>query len=289
MTTPLPCITRHDYKKTHGYVVRYSRDTALFQKLFSDSIYGSKELALKAATDYLRELREAFPPMNRQEYCQINRNNNKAGIVGVYKSSTTSRGHRYDAWVASWSPQKGVHKQKSYAINKYGEDEAKRLAIEARKAGLREMELNWPEEYREYIEGQERASRELEQYRHKVFDNEPFGHEGNRLYRMHITRERDKTLRKLLLERFLEAHGYLYCEVCSFSFEEQYGVLGEGLIEVHHKRPLATLDAEDITELKDLMLICSNCHYVIHSGDAGDIYEKLLSIFSGRTRPRKRK
>ena len=56
------------------------------------------------------------------------------------------------------------------------------------------------------------------------------------------------------------------CEVCEFAFEDMYGPLGQDFIEVHHKRPLASLDAGAEVEfgLDDFAVLCSNCHRMIH-------------------------
>jgi hypothetical protein len=42
-------------------------------------------------------------------------------------------------WQARWSPKKGVRRVKTFSVDFYGEEEAKRLAIEARQRGLEEM------------------------------------------------------------------------------------------------------------------------------------------------------
>ena len=49
------------------------------------------------------------------------------------------------------------------------------------------------------------------------------------------------------------------------SFEELYGQLGKGFIEVHHKRPLSTLDEKmEVDPVEDLVCVCANCHRMIH-------------------------
>ena len=55
------------------------------------------------------------------------------------------------------------------------------------------------------------------------------------------------------------------CKVCGFSFEETYGELGQGVIEVHHVKPLSECDsAYEVDPLEDLIPVCSNCHSIIH-------------------------
>lgn len=79
----------------------------------------------------------------------------------------------------------------------------------------------------------------------------------------HLSRERDPRLRRSKL-RAVRAEGRdIDCEVCGFDFEVVYGGLGEGFIEVHHVRPLHD-SGPVVTRLEDLVLLCSNCHRMIH-------------------------
>lgn len=62
----------------------------------------------------------------------------------------------------------------------------------------------------------------------------------------------------------IKIHG-LKCAVCGFDFQEKYGDLGQGFIEIHHLKPLSSLNEEVIVNPKDdLRPICSNCHRMIH-------------------------
>lgn len=54
----------------------------------------------------------------------------------------------------------------------------------------------------------------------------------------------------------------LYCEICLFDFSKAYPIVGEGFIECHHKKPISL--GERITRSEDLVLICSNCHRMLH-------------------------
>ena len=59
-------------------------------------------------------------------------------------------------------------------------------------------------------------------------------------------------------------HG-LRCAACGFSFEETYGVLGAGFIEIHHNKPLAAAGQPQTIDPKiDLIPLCANCHRMIH-------------------------
>jgi len=56
------------------------------------------------------------------------------------------------------------------------------------------------------------------------------------------------------------------CHVCGFNFKEAYGPEADGMIHVHHLRPLAEVGAEyEIDPIADLRPVCPNCHLVLHS------------------------
>lgn len=97
-------------------------------------------------------------------------------------------------------------------------------------------------------------------------------HEGRVLTRLHRYRERNRTIVEQRKKLALAQQGCLACEVCGFNFSDQYGEVGAGIIEVHHTKPLHTLGENGKTKLEDLVLLCANCHRVIHSS------RKWLSI-----------
>lgn len=88
--------------------------------------------------------------------------------------------------------------------------------------------------------------------------------EGKVIYKLHKLRERDSKINKKKKEVYFKKHGKLNCEVCDFDFYKVYGEIGKGFIEAHHRIPLSDLDGESKTELKDLALVCSNCHRMLH-------------------------
>lgn len=88
--------------------------------------------------------------------------------------------------------------------------------------------------------------------------------EGTILYKLHKVRERAPLIIKRKKAETLKKKGKLLCEVCGFDFHDSYGDLGKGFIECHHKTPLASIKASTQTSLKDLALVCSNCHRMLH-------------------------
>jgi 5-methylcytosine-specific restriction protein A len=87
--------------------------------------------------------------------------------------------------------------------------------------------------------------------------------EGQLLARKHFARERDKGLREKKIKQHLRTHTALACSTCGFDFKAAYGERGEGFIECHHVVPLH-VSGEVKTKLSDLILICANCHRMVH-------------------------
>lgn len=102
--------------------------------------------------------------------------------------------------------------------------------------------------------------------------------EGNPLLVAHLRRERSSALVKAKKESIIASTGKLCCEVCNFDFNLAYKGYGAGFCEVHHLRPLSKANGAIITELKDLAIICSNCHRIIHRTDP------MLSISKFKSR-----
>jgi hypothetical protein len=106
-------------------------------------------------------------------------------------------------------------------------------------------------------------------------DEDPtIAREGRVRYRQHRLRERSAALRRLKITAALRETGHLVCEACGFDFGAQYGPLGEGFIECHHRVQLADGDERE-TKLADLALLCANCHRMIHRAGADMSVEGL--------------
>lgn len=88
--------------------------------------------------------------------------------------------------------------------------------------------------------------------------------EGGLILRLHLSRERSRKLIQRKREQVQAELGRLACEACDFEFADRYGNLGQGFIEVHHRKPVATLEPGDKTRLEDLALVCANCHRMLH-------------------------
>lgn len=93
--------------------------------------------------------------------------------------------------------------------------------------------------------------------------------EERKIYCLHRNIERNSSAKKVK-----KIHG-LKCECCGLNFEEQYGEIGKGFIEVHHLIPLSSLKLGECRKYdldKDFAVLCSNCHRMIHrQSDPSDI------------------
>ncbi len=73
-------------------------------------------------------------------------------------------------------------------------------------------------------------------------------------------------------------NGRILCGACRFDFEQRYGRLGRGFIEVHHHRPVFAYEGQDLNKaireaLKNVSPLCSNCHRMVHRRR-----DKVLSV-----------
>lgn len=90
--------------------------------------------------------------------------------------------------------------------------------------------------------------------------------EGRRTLRTHLKLERDSGLADRKKRWARAAHGKLGCEVCGFDFVQRYGSIGDGFAEIHHNSPLGASKGIRKTTLRDLAIVCSNCHRMLHRG-----------------------
>lgn len=85
-------------------------------------------------------------------------------------------------------------------------------------------------------------------------------HEGAATKALVNRYERDPKLRAAAIR----LHG-LQCQACGFSFASTYGARGKDFIEVHHLTPVSGYGRSvDVDPAKDMAVVCSNCHRMIH-------------------------
>ncbi len=102
--------------------------------------------------------------------------------------------------------------------------------------------------------------------------------EGKLMLKKHLSRERNQMVITKSKQKFKEIHGHLFCEICGFDFFKVYGELGNGFIEAHHNKPISEMNDNEKTNINDIIMVCSNCHSMIHRKRPWLSKEQLKSI-----------
>jgi hypothetical protein len=102
--------------------------------------------------------------------------------------------------------------------------------------------------------------------------------EGKAKRRLHLGRERNQTLVTKAKQKGLLRDPLLRCQVCGFSFIENYGEIGKEFIEAHHLLPVYLLKPGSRSRVEDIGLLCSNCHRMIHRGSRTLTVQELRDI-----------
>ena len=86
--------------------------------------------------------------------------------------------------------------------------------------------------------------------------------EGRAITALHKKRERDGRVRKQLL-KLRRALGTLRCEMCGVTGATRVPGYEDSIFEAHHIRPLSA-EGLRITRMRDMALLCANCHRLLH-------------------------
>ncbi len=126
----------------NGYMVRFSRRGKRYQAFFSDGRYGGQKKALEAAKAHRDEMEPKMRPLTPVERANVKLASNTSGTVGVRWSKKVilkgKKKYTFEFAIASWSGVGGRH-SKSFSADKYGREQAWKMAVKARKAGLAEL------------------------------------------------------------------------------------------------------------------------------------------------------
>lgn len=129
-------IKRVDYaeKRTFGWLVQLSRKGVKNVKFFSDTVYGGKKKALEASITYRDNLKMLAGKKYHVWRRSILRKNNTSGIVGVgrYNSVNNKTGKKSAFWQAFWDDKTGKRRSRKFSVLRYGEEEARLLAVKER-------------------------------------------------------------------------------------------------------------------------------------------------------------
>lgn len=88
--------------------------------------------------------------------------------------------------------------------------------------------------------------------------------EGKIAERIHKSRERNSKVITIAKSNFKQKHGRIFCQVCKFDFEKEYGEIGANFIEGHHTIPVSKMKENHLSSPNEIALLCANCHRMIH-------------------------
>ncbi len=73
------------------------------------------------------------------------------------------------------------------------------------------------------------------------------------------------------------------CAVCGLKLADKYGEAAQGLIHVHHLRPLAQVTVNyRVDPVEDLRPVCPTCHAVIHRKEPPFTIEEVAAMIAGQ-------
>ncbi len=83
--------------------------------------------------------------------------------------------------------------------------------------------------------------------------------------------------------RCIEHHG-ASCAVCGLALATVYGPIADGVIHVHHLRPLSACGGEDyqVDPITELRPVCPNCHVVLHLRQPPYTIEELRDLVEAK-------
>lgn len=285
-------IVRYDYVQSHGWWVRVRREDAQFQQMFLDSHHATISEALREAIKYRHEILSSFA-QDKKTSARRFKTLSTDPLERIYRRTGKGKRIPYEYWESCWYDKNHDLKRKLFSVNKYGEEEARRLALNNTinnhnriPKPLIPMSIADPYSIQKFKtisreEVQVLASIDSGRYKRTSKDemaienSYPQTFEGGKKLQMHMSIERNRKLRDAKVRLFLQNNGAIYCELCKFQFTKNYPFMSADIIEVHHIIPLSQLSEITETRLDDLILLCPNCHTAIHQGD--EQYNLLLA------------
>ncbi|MBI5538930.1 MAG: hypothetical protein HY951_02655 [Bacteroidia bacterium] len=84
------------------------------------------------------------------------------------------------------------------------------------------------------------------------------------IFKFHENRERDPLFEKVKKEMVFTNTKSLKCEVCGFDSAFFYGELGKDIMEIHYCKEWKDEPVLESSSMEDFIIVCSNCHKVLH-------------------------
>jgi hypothetical protein len=106
-----------------------------------------------------------------------------------------------------------------------------------------------------------------------ALEGEPIEHRGYR-------RKRDQRLRRAAMDA---SQGI--CETCVTDFTKVLAGKGVRALQVHHRRQLSEVDEPKLNSVKDLAVVCANCHALLHWNPKKALSVSQLKSMLKKTHP----
>ena len=136
----LRCIQRYLHGGATSWVVCLKRAGRKHVRYFADGESGST-VSLGRAIAWRDLMERQLTPWNKLHQRSAV---NTTGHIGVsVLDDRTRAGTLVRRWVAHWHAADGRGRKRSFSVRVYGETEAKRRAIAARRAGVAELLASW--------------------------------------------------------------------------------------------------------------------------------------------------
>jgi len=117
----------------------------------------------------------------------------------------------------------------------------------------------------------------------KTEDNSTIYSEGKKIYKIHVSYERDSALAKLKKRNILDKTGSLTCEVCNFDFHKTFGE--RGFDSTNSSRALWIV-LELVSPLQPFL---NNSLYLTHSRHQIWYYQRWIAIHFRKHNPKLKK
>lgn len=138
ITDKYPGLYREQPKgKSSRYRILINHNKKQYQESFIFYTPLQETRAKRAAIKRWKELRKLYPVLTKRAFRELPRRTSESGLTGIRRIKKVVNEREYEFWTASWTDLHGKRTVRSFSINKHGEKEAKKLAVKARKEGLK--------------------------------------------------------------------------------------------------------------------------------------------------------
>jgi len=130
-------ISRIESEKNCAWYVRIYFAGAYVRKTFSDSVYGGREKAFREAVKWRDESEKRLGKPRTERSVRKKVTTKDGNDIGIHRRKVkhVKRGRTYyrDIYEVTWTPEPGKVGRTTISVNKYGEEEALRMARAIRR------------------------------------------------------------------------------------------------------------------------------------------------------------